>query len=58
VLGALASVTAGVRGMSASVGRAAFPGDGTRPDELLAAAYAAAVLAKRRRCAGRGRPAA
>jgi len=53
VLAALASVTAGVRGMSASVGSAVFPAGGIRPDELLAAADAAAVLAKRRRRADR-----
>ena len=45
---ALALVTAGPAGMSASVGAAVFPVDGTRPDALLAAADAAAVAAKRR----------
>ncbi|MGZ4270970.1 MAG: GGDEF domain-containing protein [Solirubrobacteraceae bacterium] len=48
VLDALATVTAGPEGMSASVGSAIFPGDGTRPEQLLAAADAAAVAAKRR----------
>ncbi len=54
---ALASVTAGPAGMSASVGAAVFPLDGTRPDVLLAAADEAAVSAKRRMRAGARRAA-
>ena len=48
VLEALAGVAAGPRGISASIGAAVFPEDGTRPDALLAVADAAAVDAKRR----------
>jgi diguanylate cyclase (GGDEF)-like protein len=48
ILEALATVTAGPRGMSASIGAAVFPGDGTRAAALLAAADEAAVQAKRR----------
>jgi len=46
---ALASVTAGVNGLSASIGTAAFPADATTPEMLLAAADEAAMHAKRRR---------
>ena len=46
---ALAAVTAGVSGLSASIGTAAFPADGTTPEMLLAAADEAAMHAKRRR---------
>ena len=45
---ALASVTTGVRGLSASIGTAVFPQDGTTAEGLLAAADEAAVAAKRR----------
>ncbi|HYM57484.1 MAG TPA: GGDEF domain-containing protein [Solirubrobacteraceae bacterium] len=48
VLDSLAGVTAGLRGLSASLGAAEFPVDGTEPDALLAAADAAALQAKRR----------
>ena len=48
VVDSLASVTSGVRGLSASVGTAVFPADGTEPGRLLAAADAAALDAKRR----------
>ena len=48
VRAALAGVTAGVSGLSASVGTAVFPADGTTPDALLAAADLAALEAKRR----------
>jgi diguanylate cyclase (GGDEF)-like protein len=48
ILEALATVTAGPRGMSASIGAAVFPTDGMRPTALLAAADDAAVAAKRR----------
>jgi len=48
ILEALATVTAGPRGMSASIGAAVFPADGMRPTALLAAADGAAVAAKRR----------
>jgi len=43
----LAGVTAGVSGLSASVGTAVFPADGTTPDGLLGAADRAALEAKR-----------
>jgi diguanylate cyclase (GGDEF)-like protein len=46
---ALAGVTAGLAGLSASIGTAAFPADGTTPEGLLAAADHAALEAKRRR---------
>jgi diguanylate cyclase (GGDEF)-like protein len=46
---ALASVTAGVSGLSASIGTAVFPADGTTPEALLAAADEASMHAKRRR---------
>jgi diguanylate cyclase (GGDEF)-like protein len=45
----LAGVTAGVSGLSASVGTAIFPTDGTTSDDLLAAADQAAIAAKRHR---------
>jgi diguanylate cyclase (GGDEF)-like protein len=48
VLDSLAGVTAGLRGLSASLGAAEFPADGTEPEALLAAADAAALAAKRR----------
>jgi diguanylate cyclase (GGDEF)-like protein len=48
VLDSLAGVTAGLTGLSASLGTAVFPADGSRPDALLAAADAAARQAKRR----------
>ena len=52
----LAAVTTGVSGLSASIGTAVFPADGTTPEGLLAEADKAAIAAKRR---GRtGRPAA
>jgi diguanylate cyclase (GGDEF)-like protein len=54
VRGALAGVTAGLSGLSASMGSAVFPADGTTPDALLAAADLAALAAKRR---SRGRAA-
>jgi len=44
---ALAGVTAGLSGLSASIGVAAFPADGTTPEALLAAADQAALEAKR-----------
>ena len=50
---ALAGVTAGLSGLSASIGAAVFPADGTTPDALLAAADRAALEAKRRSRAGR-----
>jgi diguanylate cyclase (GGDEF)-like protein len=43
----LAGVTAGLSGLSASIGTAGFPADGTTPDGLLAAADLAALDAKR-----------
>jgi diguanylate cyclase (GGDEF)-like protein len=43
----LAGVTAGLSGLSASIGVAAFPADGTTPEALLAAADRAALEAKR-----------
>jgi diguanylate cyclase (GGDEF)-like protein len=46
---ALAGVTAGLTGLSASVGIAVFPADGTTPEALLAAADQAAIASKRRR---------
>jgi len=55
VRAALAGVTAGVSGLSASMGTAAFPADGTTPDALLAAADLAALEAKRRARSGRSR---
>jgi diguanylate cyclase (GGDEF)-like protein len=56
---ALAGVTAGLSGLSASMGTAVFPADGTTPDALLAAADLAALEVKRRSRAGRaGRQAA
>jgi diguanylate cyclase len=48
VRGALAGVTAGLSGLSASIGTAGFPADGTTPDALLAAADLAALEEKRR----------
>ena len=55
VRGALAGVTAGLSGLSASMGIAVFPADGTTPEALLAAADLAALEAKRRSRAGRAR---
>ena len=46
---ALAGVTAGLSGLSASIGTAVFPTDGTTPEGLLAAADEASLHAKRRR---------
>ena len=46
-------VTTGVTGLSASIGVAVFPADGTTPEGLLAEADKAAIAAKRR---GRHRP--
>ena len=45
---ALAGVTAGLSGLSASIGTAVFPSDGTTPEALLAVADLAALEAKRR----------
>jgi diguanylate cyclase (GGDEF)-like protein len=53
VLDALAGVTTGVSGLSASIGTAHFPEDARDPAGLLAAADAAVLEAKRRRYAGR-----
>ena len=47
VRGSLAGVTAGLSGLSASIGVAVFPADGTTPEALLAAADQAALEAKR-----------
>ena len=47
----LAGVTAGLTGLSASIGTAVFPADGTTPEGLLATADRAALETKRR---GRG----
>jgi GGDEF domain-containing protein len=59
VRAALAGVTAGLSGLSASIGTAVFPADGTSPEALLAAADLAALEAKRRARSGRaGRQAA
>ena len=55
VLASLAGISVGLPGISASVGAAVFPQDGTRPATLLAAADAAALEAKRQRRAGRQR---
>ena len=55
VRAALAGVTAGVSGLSASMGTAVFPADGTTPEALLAAADLAALEAKRRARSGRQR---
>jgi diguanylate cyclase (GGDEF)-like protein len=55
VRGALASVTDGVSGLSASMGTAVFPVDGTTPEALLATADLAALDAKRRSRGGRSR---
>ena len=52
VRGALAGVTAGLSGLSASIGTAVFPADGTTPEALLAVADLAALGQKR---AGRPR---
>jgi diguanylate cyclase (GGDEF)-like protein len=52
---ALAGVTAGLSGLSASIGAAVFPADGTTPDALLAAADLAALGEKRRSHSGRPR---
>jgi diguanylate cyclase (GGDEF)-like protein len=46
---ALAGVTAGISGVSASIGLAEFPADGARAPELLAVADQAALDAKRAR---------
>jgi diguanylate cyclase (GGDEF)-like protein len=48
VLDSLAGVTSGVRGLTASVGAAVYPEDGRQGPELLAAADASALDAKRR----------
>jgi diguanylate cyclase (GGDEF)-like protein len=48
VRAALAGVTTGVSGVSASMGTAVFPADGTTPESLLAVADLAALDAKRR----------
>ena len=45
---ALAGVTAGLNGLSASTGTAVFPSDGTTPEALLAVADLTALEAKRR----------
>jgi diguanylate cyclase (GGDEF)-like protein len=59
VRAALGGVTAGLSGLSASIGTAVFPADGTSPEALLAAADLAALEAKRRARSGRaGRQAA
>ena len=55
VRAALAGVTAGLSGLSASMGTAVFPADGTTPEALLAAADLAALEAKRRTRSGRAR---
>ncbi len=55
VRAALAGVTAGLSGLSASMGTAVFPADGTTPEALLAAADLAALEAKRRSRSGRAR---
>ncbi|MEA2133742.1 MAG: hypothetical protein QOC68_1651 [Solirubrobacteraceae bacterium] len=52
---ALAAITAGLSGLSASIGTAVFPADGTTPDALLAAADLAALEEKRRSRTGRAR---
>jgi diguanylate cyclase (GGDEF)-like protein len=52
---ALSSVTAGLSGLSASMGTAVFPADGTTPETLLAAADLAALEAKRRSRSARPR---
>jgi diguanylate cyclase (GGDEF)-like protein len=49
----LAAVTTGVSGLSASIGTAVFPADGTTPDGLLAEADTAAIAAKRQSRLGR-----
>jgi diguanylate cyclase (GGDEF)-like protein len=43
----LAAVTTGVSGLSASIGTAVFPADGTTPEGLLGEADQAAITAKR-----------
>jgi diguanylate cyclase (GGDEF)-like protein len=50
---ALAAVTTGVSGLSASIGAAVFPADGTTPEGLLAAADQTAIAAKRQSRLGR-----
>jgi diguanylate cyclase (GGDEF)-like protein len=55
VLDSLADLSVGISGLSASVGTAVFPQDGTTPATLLAAADAAALEAKRQRRAVRPR---
>jgi diguanylate cyclase (GGDEF)-like protein len=55
VLDALASITAGVAGLSGSVGTALYPDDGTVGADLLAAADATVIAAKRRRYGDRTR---
>jgi diguanylate cyclase (GGDEF)-like protein len=49
VRASLAGVTTGLTGLSASIGTAVFPTDGTTPEGLLAAADLAALEAKRHR---------
>ena len=57
-LEALGSVTAGMTGLSASVGTALYPDDGEDGAVLVAAADASVIEGKRRRYAGRPRRAA
>ena len=49
VRASLAAVTTGLTGLSASIGTAVFPADGTTPEDLLAMADESAMHAKRRR---------
>jgi hypothetical protein len=51
-------VTAGVTGLSASIGTALYPDDGTEGADLVAAADASVIDRKRDRYAGRPRRAA
>jgi diguanylate cyclase (GGDEF)-like protein len=55
VLDALASITTGVSGLSASVGIAMFPDDAAEPSALLAVADRSVLERKRRHYAGRRR---
>jgi len=55
VLDALALVTTGVSGLSASIGIAMFPDDGKEPSELLSVADQSVLERKRHRYRGRGR---
>ena len=52
---ALGGVTAGLSGLSASIGTAVFPADGITPESLLAIADLAALEAKRRSRSARPR---